>query len=197
MSLENKTEKELIEIARKNSYLSEVIGEFYRRHNKAIQGFLYYKFKTGEETEDLSQETFFKVFRNFDKYENLRSATFKTWIYQIAKNTALDLFRRNQTKSKLLERGREKYLEESRSTILNPEEQAILNEEKEIIKKEVNSLPNKLKEIFMLKDNGISYLDISQILGIQSGTVKSRVFRSRKILKKRLMENYDILSYDF
>ena len=74
----------------------------------------------------------------------------------------------------------------------NPEDTYISNEKHELVWKGINMLSEDHKEILVMRDiSGISYEDISQILGIEQGTVKSRLFRAREQLRKYLeKENY-------
>src|SRR5665648_335509 len=65
------------------------------KHLKSIYGFLYYLVKDSSQVEDLAQETFIKVWKNLHKFDQRKS--FKTWLFAIAKNTALDFLKKKKT----------------------------------------------------------------------------------------------------
>ena len=78
------------------------------------------------------------------------------------------------------------------STKSNPEKAALQSEKKEILLNAVNSLSDEHREIIILRDfNDYSYEEIADMLKIETGTVKSRLFRAREALRKKLLkENY-------
>ncbi|MBI4159946.1 sigma-70 family RNA polymerase sigma factor [Candidatus Wolfebacteria bacterium] len=76
-----------------------IIGEvslelLIRRYLKPIYGFTYRYVGAGQDTEDVTQETFVKVWRNLKKFDQNKS--FKTWIFSIAKNTAIDFLKKKK-----------------------------------------------------------------------------------------------------
>lgn len=195
MNLEEKTEEELVKISNENDNLGLVVEELFTRYKKGLERFIYQKTKNREETEDILQETFLKVFKSLNRYKYLNSASIQTWINSIALNTTRDYFRKKKIKPKISETDSEWYLDKVKQIALNPEEQAIFDEEKEILKREIDNFPPEIGETFRLRCHGLYYREISQNLEIPVGTAKSRVFKARKILEKRLIEDYDISLY--
>jgi RNA polymerase sigma-70 factor (ECF subfamily) len=143
-----------------------------------------------EESEDILQETFLRVYRERESYDF--SYQFSTWIYTIALNL---------TKNELRKRKRYTFLgidlfanrrEFAVETSGNPTSISLF------LEKTIDSLPRKYKSAFLMRDiNQLSYERISEVLGIPLGTVKSRVNRARGILRKKLkpkMEEYYELS---
>ena len=73
-----------------------------------------------------------------------------------------------------------------------PETTAVENQELNLIKETVSRLPQKLREVFVLREYGeLSYREISQSIGIREGTVMSRLNRARRIVLKRMREHFD------
>ena len=65
------------------------------KYLKSIYGFIYYLVRDSAVVEDLAQETFVKVWKNLSKFE--KDKNFKTWLFTIAKNTALDYLKKKKT----------------------------------------------------------------------------------------------------
>lgn len=138
--------------------------------------------KQRSDAEDISQEVFIKV------YNNLRTFAFKSklssWIASIAYRTTLNYIRDN--KKERATQGAEN-MEEFYFTTETPEE---LSEKKDIstyINKLVDELPLAYKSVITLYHlNELSYQEIGEITGMPEGTVKSYLFRARKLLKDKL-----------
>ena len=143
-----------------------------------------------EESEDILQETFLRVYRERQSYDF--AYQFSTWIYTIALNLTKNELRKRKRYSflgiDLVSNKREFAVETSG----NPTSISLF------LEKAIASLPKKYKSAFLMRDiNQLPYERISETLGIPLGTVKSRVNRARGILRKRLkpkMEEYYELS---
>jgi len=72
----------------------ELLEVLVRRYFKLIYNFVYQYTGSLEDSEDITQEVFVKVWRNFRKFNQKKS--FKTWIFSIAKNTAIDFLRKKK-----------------------------------------------------------------------------------------------------
>lgn len=130
---------------------------------------------------ELTQETFLKAIialPNF-RYES----SIKTWLYKIAVNLALNYKRKWKLFFKK-EKSIAQYLNQHTSSPEKITEDMQLNS---LIQNAINNLPKELKAIVLLRDiEEFSYIEISKILNIPIGTVKSRLARARCILKKSL-----------
>lgn len=138
--------------------------------------------KEKADTEDISQEVFIKV------YGNLRNFAFKsklsTWITSIAYRTALNHIR-DHKRDREAQSGMD--LEEFYFTTETPEK---LSEQKDIngyINRLIDEMPLPYKSVLTLYHmNELSYQEIEEITGMPEGTVKSYLFRARKLLKDKL-----------
>lgn len=122
------------------------------------------------EADDIIQETFLQAYLSIKKFKG--KSSFYTWIYRIMMNI---IYKRNRKKKPLVKN--------INITSQNDEEL------KEKIRDTLKKLHPKLNEIITLfYFEGYSIKEISQILNIKEGTVKSRLFKGKKILKKLLEE---------
>ncbi|MDH4223367.1 MAG: RNA polymerase sigma factor [candidate division Zixibacteria bacterium] len=140
---------------------------------------LYRMLGSREEAEDILQETFLRVYREREKYDF--NYSFSTWIYTIALNLCRNEYKR---------RRKVKFFSLDilfNHPDLDSENFGNKNRLSSILEKAMNSLPVKYKKVFVLRDvNQLSYEEIALALSIPLGTVKSRVNRARRVLKKKL-----------
>jgi len=158
-----------------------------KRYKNQLLNFVYRFLGNAEEAEDLVQETFLRVYRNRKAYQKV--AKFSTWIYTIAGNLA---------KTELRKRKRRKFFSISdlgynekdydiSDDAYNPEKDVDSRMKEEIIHREIEELSPKFREVILLRDvQQLSYEEISQIVKIPLGTVKSRVNRGRLKLQEKL-----------
>ncbi|MCK9288274.1 MAG: RNA polymerase sigma factor [Sphaerochaetaceae bacterium] len=134
-----------------------------------------------EDAQDIVQEVFVKAYNSLDNFRNEASPF--TYLYAIA----LNLVRSHKRKLK-----RSKDLIEYDDMVvpgpyLNPEDAAVSQEQVSAVVKAVGILPHKLREVVSLfYVTGISIQEISDVLDVSIGTVKSRLFRAREKLKRYL-----------
>jgi RNA polymerase sigma-70 factor (ECF subfamily) len=137
--------------------------------------------------EDIVQETFLRVYRNKHRYKEI--ARFSTWIYTIAGNLARTELRRRKIRNffSISQRGEGEKDYEIPDTDIDVEKSVEGSLVKEMILREVMKLPVYFREVIILRDlQDLSYEEISQILNVPLGTVKSRVNRGRSQIQKRL-----------
>jgi len=192
MSNDNKnksapTDEELIEqFQHENLYAFE---EIVRRYKDQLVNFAYRFLGDVDEAEDIVQETFLRVYRKKKAYRNV--AKFSTWIYTITGNLAKTELRRRKRRKllSLSSLGFEDKDFELRDDKKGPEESVDEIIKEEIIKRAIDSLPEKFKEVIIFRDIlELSYEEISSIVKIPLGTVKSRVNRGRFKLQEKLAE---------
>ncbi len=180
-----KTDEQLIAEFQGGDELAFV--ELVDRYKDRLINFVYRFLNDMTDAEDLVQETFLKVYKKKHAYREI--AKFSTWIYTIAGNLA---------RSELRKRKRRKTytmsslsFEDNEFTPVDPDmdtEGVVFNSYAgEEIMKAIKQLPEPFKTIIILRDiQELSYEDISTILDIPMGTVKSRVNRARLKLQETL-----------
>lgn len=144
-----------------------------------------------KEAEDLTQETFLKAWKNLKKFDQKKS--FKTWIFNIAKNTSIDYLRKKKSIpfSNFENKDGENLLAENLVDLapLPPEifERNNLAREIEVA---IAKLPVKYQAVIFLKfNNDFTFQEIADSLDEPLDTVKSRCRRGLALLRKILMEN--------
>jgi RNA polymerase sigma-70 factor (ECF subfamily) len=147
------------------------------------------------EAEDIAQEAFIKAYRALPQFRG--DSAFYTWMYRIAINTA---------KNSLASRDRSPIAydldlndpEESHSVQAKlqdpdtPEGMALTEEIRMIVNSAIEGLPEELKTAIVLRElDGLSYEEIAAAMECPVGTVRSRIFRAREAIDKRLREVFE------
>lgn len=141
--------------------------------------------------EDICQDVFIKVYQNLENFKF--ESKLSTWIGRIAYNRCLNFLE----KKKLplfddLVKNEEITIDSLKGESKTPAELAITKDISQILKDEIENLPAQYKLIItMFHIDDLTYDEIGKITGLASGTVKSHIFRGRKMLKDRLVLKYD------
>ena len=145
-----------------------------------------------EDAEDVTQEAFLKAYRSLNTFRG--DSKFSVWLYRIVSNLCLDLLRSRQrkpTQSLTVEDddGETDELEIS-DDHFSPEKLLDRKLTRESVQRGLASLPDDARQILLLRElQGMSYEEIAQTLDLETGTVKSRIFRARKRLCAFLMQD--------
>lgn len=139
-----------------------------------------------EDAEDLTQEVFLKLFHSLNKFN--ATTDFLPWLIKLTKNYCIDDYRARR-KRKTMTHG-EEIIAKTKDFANFPLQSLLQKERTSLIMKGLQTLPEELKTTVVLRDiHGFNYLEISNILDIPEGTVKSRINRGRielaKILRRR------------
>ena len=159
------------------------------RYKDKLMNFIFPYFGEIEQTEDIVQDTMIKLYEKKHYYKEI--AKFSTWLYTIAKNLAnTELRKRNRKKITYLSQ-----MSTKDSVYEIPDIQKDINKEfeNEFINERINlaiaGLAEKFKTVIVLRDiQELSYEDISAIVGVPLGTVKSRINRARIQLQAELKD---------
>jgi RNA polymerase sigma-70 factor (ECF subfamily) len=142
-----------------------------------------------EDAEELSQEIFLKVFENLHRYDG--GFPLVAWILSVSRNLCIDRYRR---------RKREKSFrfvsDEAVTTLLKSEDDpasvALQKERTKLLFSALAEIPEDLAEILVLRDlNGLAYEEIGKALDLPDGTVKSRLFRARAEVARKIRERHE------
>jgi len=134
-----------------------------------------------EESEDIVQETLIKVWNKRDELGQVKSL--EAYCYTVCKNLAIDSQRKKATDEVSLD---ETVLDVPTEEKTNPDEQLIKNEGESLIESIVRKLPDKQREIVMLREvDGKEYKEIASILGLTESDVKVSLFRARQKIKEQ------------
>lgn len=149
-----------------------------------LKRFAYSLTLNQDDAKDLVQETFLKALTNRDKF--IHNDNFKAWTFTIMRNTFINNYRKN-TKHKVSR-------DESENSFILNQTKAATNDtpDSNIAVKEIMYNINQLEEDFRtplkMYYEGYKYKEIADILNLNIGTVKSKIFFSRKKLGQRMSE---------
>lgn len=161
----------------------QAFDELIRLYYDYVFGFLLKATKDKMLTEDLTQETFLKMIRNIESFSLSGNVKFATWLITIAKNCFIDYLRKNRIAFENIENIPLK-------DNLNLEEKAELHAEYESVLSAIKSLPEEQASAIMLKYlEDLTLAQISERLGVQQKTIKSRIHEGTVKLRKKLKYN--------
>ena len=164
-------------------------GEIVEVYKDRIYQLCYRMLGNAHEAEDISQEAFIRAYVNIDRYNINRK--FSTWLYRIATNLCIDRIRKKKPDYFLDAEvkgtdGLNLY-SQIQSKELTPDEKVVKMELQELIQMEILKLPEKYRSAILLKYiEELSLKEISEVLDLPIGTVKTRIHRGREALRKQL-----------
>ena len=179
------SDEELIERFQRGD--STAFSELVLRYKDPLYNYVSRMLKDPVFAEDIVQETFVRVYQNRDRYKKI--AKFSTWIYTIAINLTKTTIRRQGLRrfysiSQTSEEGKTFELPDTKINIEKGIEDTIIGEH---IREAIYKLPRTFREVIILRDiQELSYEEISKIVGVPLGTIKSRVNRGRTRLQNLL-----------
>jgi RNA polymerase sigma-70 factor, ECF subfamily len=167
-----------------NSAIFELL---MRRYNERVYRAARAIVRDEHEAEDIMQQAYVNAFTHLRQFNG--SARFSTWLTKIAVNESLARVRR---------RGRYDAFDDdlsnvkpfmSRSPAENPERQAFAGELRCLLEWAIDTLPDGMREVFVLRDvEGLSTSEVAESLGVSEDVVKTRLSRGRAALRRVLLE---------
>ena len=141
------------------------------------------------EAEDIAQETFIKAYKALPRFRG--DSAFYTWLYRIAANTAKNVLvssRRRMVDYNLDMQDPEDYVAQSLLKDGDTPEGILLTEEiRKTVTDTMQQLPDDLREAITLRElEGLSYEEIAEVMDCPVGTVRSRIFRAREAIDRKL-----------
>jgi len=185
------TDKSLIEAHCKGD--PKAFGELVRRYGDGLLGYLTRMSRNRHEAEDLFQETFKRV---HEKAHTFRGSQFKSWLFRIATNAAIDGMRRGKGKRMVSLNqkldctdgdGEELSAVALADDSQEPSQEAAKAEQVRQVREAVMSLPSRQRATLVLAYyQQLSYPEVAKVLGCSLGTVKTQMFRALKTLGQKL-----------
>lgn len=177
--------------------------EFIADYERLVCHIVFRMVKNEEDREEICQDVFIKAHRNLEKFEF--KSKISTWIARIAYNTCInylkkrklllydDLIEGQQDQNKNAS-GRDasaSFVEGVSGDFKAPDDFVMNQEMINFLFSEIHEMPVKFRTILTLYHlDELSYAEISEIMNLPEGTVKSYLFRARKLLKERMLEKY-------
>lgn len=149
--------------------------------------------KNDRDAEDLVQETFLKAYNNWDRFQ--QGTNCRAWLFTILTNTFINKYRRKKKEREILNaddlRPIEQFFFNRENTDFydSPERDIVQGSFSQDVKDALESLSEEFRTVVVLADlNDFSYKEVAHILGCPVGTVMSRLFRGRKMMRRALVD---------
>ncbi|MBR6352873.1 MAG: sigma-70 family RNA polymerase sigma factor [Oscillospiraceae bacterium] len=154
-------------------------------YEKNVYGITLRMTGNSEDAADMTQEAFIKAFNSLQSFRG--DSKFSVWLYRIATNVCLDFLRSRNRKPTVSLSVEDDEGEESQLDIADESQSPELLLERgltrDAVRRGLDALSPEYRQILLLREiQGLSYEEISQVLSLEVGTVKSRIFRARKRL---------------
>lgn len=188
-------EQELTIIRRVQHGDAEAFGMLVEAYQKNVFNVALQMTGNREDAQDMAQEAFLKAYSSLNSFRG--DSKFSSWLYRIVANVCLDFKRRQGRRpasSLTVEDDEGEILEldiadESQS----PERLLERKLTREAVRRGLAELPEEQRQILLLREiQGLSYEEIGEAMGLEPGTVKSRIFRARKKLCAFLLKDGNI-----
>ena len=182
-------EELIIEFQRNNT--EDAFNILVQRYKNPLTNFVFRFLGDYTACADVVQETMIKVYRYKDSYSSV--AKFSTWVYTIAGNLARTEYKRQRRQNifSINDYGEEHQTYDLPDETYRPDVAADSGLKDEIIQKALLKVKETYREAVILRDiQGLSYEEISEILGVNEGTVKSKINRGRAQLQELLKGIY-------
>lgn len=164
--------------------LDRQLPDFYPRIYRMVRSMVY---GTGLDAEDLTQDSFLKVYKKRHLYNG--SSSLYTWTYQIARNTVLDALRRDKIQRRIFWWNETDTEPDDFKAAESGDEALDRREQKQLLRNAMARLSEKDRLIITMRDlEGMSYDEIAEVENLPVGTVKSRLFTARQRLKDELIK---------
>ena len=180
-------EKALVERCRQGE--DEAWRELVDRFGQKIYSVAYHFTLKREDAEELSQEIFLRIFENLHRYDG--SFPLVAWIVSLSRNLCIDRYRRRKRENSF------RFVSDDAVAPLlrsqdNPATEALKKERARLLFSALAEIPEDLAEILVLRDlDGLAYEEIGKALALPDGTVKSRLFRARTEVARRIRERHE------
>ncbi|MDD5217391.1 MAG: sigma-70 family RNA polymerase sigma factor [Candidatus Omnitrophica bacterium] len=173
----------------------KAFGQLVNHHYEMVYAVAYGILHHHERARDVTQDVFLKVFRDIGQFQG--KSKFKTWLYRVTANAALDEARKKNPSQSL---DQDESDEDDGPPPLQiadrkagPRDQAARHELRDLLERAIRKLSPEHRAVLVLREwQELSYEEIAEALGIELGTVMSRIHYARKELGK-ILENYDDL----
>jgi RNA polymerase sigma-70 factor (ECF subfamily) len=185
--LSGENEQNLVERCRQGN--DDAWRELVDRFGQKVYSVAYHFTLKREDAEELSQEIFLKIFESLDRYNG--GFPLIAWIVALSRNLCIDRYRRRKREQSF------RFVSDDAVAPLltsrdDPAADALRKERTKILFSALAEIPEDLAEILVLRDlDGLAYEEIGKALELPDGTVKSRLFRARAEVARKVRERHE------
>jgi len=171
---------------------TRAFDELIRKYSKRLYGLVYNMTSNKEDTHDLLQDIFAKAYRSLRHFRG--KSTFYTWIYSIATNMTLNFLKKRRRRTGLSLDDEESGVQNDDAFVdhghrANPRRQSNIHELQKKLNEALQNLSEEHRAVVTMFDiQGMPHAEISKILGVSEGTVRSRLYYAHQQLQGYLEE---------
>lgn len=189
---ESPTDADEVLVSRAQSGDTLAFDQLVVRYSPRLYGMIYHMTSNKEDANDLTQDVFAKAYRSLNRFRGRSS--FYTWIYAIGTNMTLNFLKKRNRRAAWSLDNLDSGIQNDEAMVdlahaANPRHQSDLNELQKKLNEAMQSLSNAHRAVVTMFDiQGIPHAEISKILKISEGTVRSRLFYAHRQLQGHLEE---------
>ena len=189
---ESPTDADELLVSRAQSGDTLAFDQLVVRYSPRLYGMIYHMTSNKEDANDLTQDVFAKAYRSLKRFRGRSS--FYTWIYAIGTNMTLNFLKKRNRRAAWSLDNLDSGIQNDEAMVdlahaANPRHQSDLNELQKKLNEAMQSLSNAHRAVVTMFDiQGIPHAEISKILKISEGTVRSRLFYAHRQLQGYLEE---------
>ncbi|MDB4449328.1 sigma-70 family RNA polymerase sigma factor [bacterium] len=189
---ESPTDADEVLVSRAQSGDTLAFDQLVVRYSPRLYGMIYHMTSNKEDTNDLTQDVFAKAYRSLNRFRGRSS--FYTWIYAIGTNMTLNFLKKRNRRAAWSLDNLDSGIQNDEAMVdlahaANPRYQSDLNELQKKLNEAMQSLSNAHRAVVTMFDiQGIPHAEISKILKVSEGTVRSRLFYAHRQLQGHLEE---------
>ncbi len=157
----------------------EAFGRLVEKYHKQLLNFIFLLIRDEKIVEDIGQEVFLSVYRSLDQFDVQRGTPFSAWLFITARNRCISEIRKRRNKLFISFDETEDISGSDRS----PVELLIDREQKQALEEALEKLPEPYRNTMLMDLEGFSLEQIAGLDEVPKGTVKSRLFRARRLVK--------------
>ena len=155
--------------------------EFYQKYHQKVFAFLHHYLPNRELCKDLLQEIFIKIWQK--KYHEKKDWEAEGFLFKMSRNKVIDQVRKQTAEARLKNGYQQKSMQRSNTT----ENKVIFDDYQELAAEAISALPPKRRQVFLLsREQGLSYKEIAERLGISKNTVEIHMVKAMKSLHQHL-----------
>lgn len=187
MNPQKETDRQLVERVKRGD--KRAFDVLVLKYQHKIVGLVSRYLRDQDEVVDVTQEAFIKAYRALPRFRG--DSAFYTWLYRIAINTAKNhlVSKSRRPPDTDVDIGEGEFQDNSAvlRDIENPENALATDQLETVVYKAIDDLPEELKVAVTLREfEGLSYEDIAEVMECPVGTVRSRIFRAREAIEKKI-----------